>query len=151
MGNSIAVWSPKKSGRAWTDVMTDFYYQNRDAPQRLIDDEYTEDMTELSGRQPPKLSKRLARMAWQEERSFYFFQSLMLTSTSYKSDWIDDLMSPEVKQRKVEAWQQQIERDREERNRSYERMMQELERDKKKSAGVLSPQPAERRTPTNDD
>lgn len=128
--------------------MTDFYYQNRDAP--LIDDEYC-DLPEAPVKQPPTLSKRVARQAWQEERSFYFFQSLMVTSTSYRSDWIDDLMSPEVKQRKVEAWQQQIERDREERNRSYERMMQEVERDKKKSAGCGDNTPAEGRTRNDDD
>jgi len=126
--------------------MTDFYYQNRDAPQRLIDDEYCSDLTESPVKQPPRLSKRQAYRAWQEERSFYFFQSLMITNTSYRSDWIDDLMNPDSGRRRFEGWQRQIERDREQRNRSYERMMQELERDKKKSAGVLSPKPAERRT-----
>ena len=128
--------------------MTDFYYQNRDAP--LIDDEYCSDLTESPVKQPPTLSKRVARMAWKEEREHAFFAGLMVTSTSYKSDWIDDVMNPDNGRRRFEAWQQQIERDREQRNRSYERMMQEVERDKRKSAGVLSPKPAERRTPTND-
>lgn len=131
--------------------MSKEYFLSVRAAPPLIDDEYTEDMQPLPYRQPPRLTRTQAEAAWREERETAFFSILMVHSTSYRSDWIDDLMSPDSGRRRFEAWQRQIERDREQRNRSYERMMQEVERDKRKSAGVLSPKPAERRTPTNDD
>lgn len=102
--------------------MPDFYYQNRDAPQRLIDDEYTEDLKERSTRQRPTLTRKQAAAVWREEREMMFFSLLMRESTSYSAYATDDLMSPDSGRRRFEAWQQQVERDRLHREQALEQI-----------------------------
>lgn len=128
MGNSIAVWSSKKSGRAWSDVMTDFYYQNRDRP--LIDDDYVGDLEERSTRQRPTLTRRQAREAWRCEKDFYFFSSLMIESTSYRAYLVDDLRDGSAQERKVQRWREQIEADRLHRQQVMEQIEQRIAKDR---------------------
>lgn len=120
-------------------------YQTRAAP---LDDDYTGDLQERPTRQRPTLTRRQAYRAWQEEKSFYFFQSLMITSTSYRSDWIDDLMSPDGGRRRFEAWQQQVERDRLHREQALERIQREITKRRTETACQHDRQKGER---NNDD
>lgn len=129
--------------------MSKEYFLSVRAAPPLIDDEYTEDMQPLPYRQPPRLTRTQAEAAWREERETAFFSILMVQSTSYRSDWLDDLMSPEVKQRKVEAWQQQIERDRLHREQALEQIQREIAKHRTETACQHGQ--AERKTPTNDD
>lgn len=121
--------------------MSKEYFLSVRAAPPLVDDEYTEDMTELSGRQPPTLSKRLARMAWKEEREFYFFQSLMITSTSYRSDAMDDLRNGHGR-KKLDRWYEQVQMEQKQRDKTIAKMQSAIE----KHINSLSHGQAERRT-----
>lgn len=90
-----------------------------------VTDDYVGDLPESEQRQRPTLSKTQAKAAWKWERDFAFFAALMRESTSYRSDWMDDLRS----EKRIDDWYERIQTERRER----ERILQEWQNRHKNS------------------